>query len=805
VAFGGYRPAWETVDARVRVVLELGCGGVVSRREQGSLPAEVSSFVGRRRELAEVKKVLPAARLLTLTGTGGVGKTRLALRVAAQTQRAFADGVWLVELAALTDWTMLEQTVADAVGLRDRSARSPREVLVSHLRDKKLLLVLDNCEHLADQCAALAAELLTAAPGLRILATSRHSLHTPGEHIFEVPPLPLPDPDQATLRELVDNDAIRLFAERATAVAPDFAVSDRDRVTIARICRRLDGLPLAIELAAARRRMLSPTQILQRLDDRFQLLIAGSQAVLPRHQTLRAVIDWSYQLCSPPEQTLWARTSVFAGGFDLDAAEAVCAYDGIERERVIDLVAGLVDKSILISEEHATGARYRQLDTIAHYGRDKLRAAAAEAVLPRRHRDYYLGLAEGGKAGWFGPTQPAVFARTCCEHANLRLALEFCLSTPGESRTGLRLAAALYFYWRCCGFVAEGRHGLDRALALDAEPSRERATALWSNAHLAVLQGDPRAATAMAQQCRDWAQPRGEEDVLAYAISIQGEAAWFSGDFRRAQALLEDALARFEALGELNTTVVMVYVTLVGVAVFQGDLARAAALGRYALALCERHGEQRAWSYTHYALALAEWARGELARAEAHAWEGLRGVRAFNDTVGMALLVEVLAWIAGTAGEGEPAAVLLGAAQQLWPLVGGQPLCGCPQYLAAHEACEQQTRRTLGEAGFQAAFARGVDFDLDQAIAHALGESPQPAHTRPTATDDEPLTPLTRREQQVAALVAQGLSNKDIAARLVIAQRTAEGHVEHILAKLGFTTRTQLAAWVIEQRECRHP
>jgi non-specific serine/threonine protein kinase len=444
------------------------------------------------------------------------------------------------------------------------------------------------------------------------------------------------------------------------------------------------------------------------------------------------------------------------------------------------------------------------LDTIAQYGREKLRAAGEQSALSRRHRDYYRGVTERAAAEWFGPTQVEVSARTRCEHANLRLALEFCLSTPGESQSGLRLASTLYFYWVGCGFVAEGRHWLDRALDRDTEPSRARATALWSNAHLAILQGNPRAATAMAQQCQDWAQPRGEDNVLAYAVFILGSAAWSSGDVRRAQALLEDALARFEALGELNTTVVVVYVTLVEVAVSQGDLTRAVALGRHARALCERHGELGARAYTLHALAFAEWTRGESAQAGAHAREGLRIVRAFHDTFGTVLLVEVLAWIAGTAGEGERAAVLLGAARQIWSLVGGQPLLDSSQYLAVHEACVRQARRALGDGVFQAAFGRGADLDLDQAIAYALGDLTQPALAIP-ATGTQPLAPLTPREQQVAELVAQGLSNKDIATRLVIAQRTAEGHVERILAKLGFTTRTHLAAWVIDQRESRHP
>ena len=753
--------------------------------------------------MAQVKKVLLAARLVTLTGTGGVGKTRLALRVASQTQRAFTNGVFLVELAALRDRTLLHQTVADTVGVRDQSTRSPLEVLESHLRDKRLLLVLDNCEHLVHGCAGLAAKLLAAAPGLRILATSRHALRTRGEHLLRVPPLPLPDPDRTSPDKLVHNEAIRLFEQRAMAVAPDFVAGDRDRLMIARICHRLDGLPLAIELAAARTQVLSPEQIVHRLDDRFRLLTTGCRTALPRHQTLRAVIDWSYELCSPAEQALWAWASVFAGGFDQAAAEVVGA-DGIEPGRVVDLLDGLVDKSVLTRQRQAAGVRYRQLETIAHYGQEKLRMAGAQAVLRRRHRDYYLGLAERAEAEWFGPTQLEVSARVRCEHANLRVALEFCLNTPGESQTGLRLAAALYFYWFRCGFVSEGRHWLDLLLALDTEPTRPRATALWINSHLALLQGDRPAGVAMVQECRGWAQLRGDTRVLAYAIFIQGIVAWLGGDLLQAQALMEDALARFDALGELNSTVVLAQAMLAAVAISQRNLDRAIDLSRQACAIGERHGEQSTWAHALSLLALAEWRRGELAQASTHAKDSLRIMRVFDDTFGMVLLVERLAWIAGTASEGERAAVLLGVAQRLWPLLGGQPLLGSDQWIGPHETCERQARRAIGDVAFQAAFDRGAELDLDQAITYALDEPPQTAPATPAAPTDEPMVPLTRRERQVAQLVAQGLSNMDIAARLVIAQRTAEGHVEHILRKLGFTNRTQLAAWVIDQREDRN-
>ncbi|SMD24679.1 Predicted ATPase [Kibdelosporangium aridum] len=780
--------------------------GTRSKRHGGNLPAETTSFVDRRKEIAEAKRLLSASRLLTLTGVGGVGKTRLAVRVAAAVRRAFADGVWLVELAHVRDGALVVHTVAQALEIHNDGGREPLGLLVDVLRDRQVLLVLDNCEHLVHECATLVATVLHEATRLRILATSREVLRVPGEQVLPVGPLPVSEHNGTRPADAGSRDAVvALFAERAVAVMPTFAVGSENKEHVAGICRRLDGIPLAIELAAARLRVLSADQILARLDDRFALLTAGPRTVSARHQTLQATIDWSFRLCTPAEQALWARASVFAGSFGLLAAEEICVSQDLPAGSVVDLLAGLVDKSILIRDDHSTGTRYQFLDTLRQYGQRMLRQAGGLTWLRRRHADWYLHLAERGEREWFGPDQATWLQRLRLEHANLRLALEFCLATPERTQTALRLAAALHFYWHGCGFVAEGRHWLDRALAQDTEPSKARATALAINAHLAVLQGDASAATAMAQEAQDWAQSRGEQTVLAYLVFVQGAIARFSGDIPRAQALLKDALARFEALDELNSTVIVAYVTLVGATVVQSDLARAIALGQYARALCERHGEQWARAYTLYALSLAEWKQGELAQARTHARDGLRGMHTFNDTFGIVLLVERLAWIAGTAGEHERAAVLLGAASTIWPRVGGQPLFGSQHYLAAHEACEQQARRALGNHAYEIAFQRGTELSLDQATAYALGESPQPAPAAPSATNAEPLAPLTRRERQVAELVAQGLSNKDIATRLVISQRTAEGHVERILTKLGFTSRTQLAAWVTTQHESRNP
>jgi predicted ATPase len=454
--------------------------GAGSGRLVGNLPGEATSFVGRRRETAQAARLLRRGRLLTLTGVAGVGKTRLALRVAAHAREAFPDGVWLVELAALTEDTLLAQTVADVLGIQNRLDVPTVDTLVGYLADKQLLLVLDNCEHLLDACAVLASELLAsellaAAPGVRILATSRQALRAAGEYLLEVPPLPVLDLGQPmTTRALARGEAVRLFAERAALARPGFAVDAGNHAAIVRICQRLDGIPLAIELAALRVRAMPVTEILTGLDDYLRFLATGSRIAVPRVQTVRAAIDWSFALCSHDEQQLWARASVFAGGFDLDAAEAVCRGQSIAREDVFELVAALVDKSILTRASHDTPARYRMLETIRHYGQERLAASGQQTAVCARHRDHYRRQVTRAEQEWLGPNEQAWFTTSRREHPNLRAALEFCLTEPGEARAGLEITAALFHYW-----VRSGRHGGGPLLArpgTGAGPAAEPAT-----------------------------------------------------------------------------------------------------------------------------------------------------------------------------------------------------------------------------------------------------------------------------------------------------------------------------------------
>jgi non-specific serine/threonine protein kinase len=396
-----------------------------------NLPISLTSFIGREREIAEVTRLLAGppseSRLLTLTGAGGCGKTRLALRVAGEALGDFPDGVWLVELAALADPALVAGAVAMAVGVREVPGRALTESLVDHLRDRTLLLILDNCEHLVAAAAGLADVLLRSCPRLRVLATSREPLGSAGETIWRVPSLTLPPlsaADAPLLEPLTRYEAVRLFVERARAAVPAFAPSAENAPALVEICRRLDGIPLAIELAAARVRVFSAAQIAARLDDRFRLLTAGPRTALPRQQTLRATVDWSYDLLAEPERALLRRLSVFAGGWTFEAAEAVAAGDGIQTHAVLDLMAQLVDKSLVIAEEQRGAVRYRLLETIRAYARDRLLEAGEAERTRDRHLAYFLGLAEEAEPRLRGAEERVTLDRLEAEHANLQAALE---------------------------------------------------------------------------------------------------------------------------------------------------------------------------------------------------------------------------------------------------------------------------------------------------------------------------------------------------------------------------------------------
>jgi non-specific serine/threonine protein kinase len=769
----------------------------MSKRKVGNLPQDLSSFVGRRREVAETRRLLSTTRLLTLVGVGGVGKTRLALRVADEVQRAFPDGVWLVELAPVVNGEFVGRATAAALGLHDEFSRSPTDGLAEYLVDKQLLLVLDNCEHVVDAVADLVDTLLPVAPGIRVLATSRQLLRLDGEVVLSVPPLSVPVPNEYGSPS-PRSEAVTLFAERAAASVAEFAITKENSTQVARLCQRLDGIPLAIELAAVRLRTLSVQEILDRLDDRFRLLTAGGRHVLPRQRTLRALIDWSYELCTEQERLLWARLSVFAGGCDLPAAEYVCGVDGISPGEVLELVADLIDRSVLVGETQHGGARYRLLETVRQYGREALAATGEESALRRRHSDWFRGLAAQAEAEWFGPGQAEWNTRLQAELADLRAALDFCVGQPGEARVALEIAAALWSHRLAWSSIGEGRHWLGRALALDQEPSSARAKALWVDGWLCLLHGDGAAARPLLAECRAVARRIGDESALVHAGQISGLAALFAGDFAGAEVQLEQAVAWYRQAGEVGHSWVALF-QLAMAAVF-GDRPHASELAQECLAMTEEHKAQWSRSYGLWIVAVDELRRGDPKRAVAAVQESLRIKRLFNDELGMAQCIEVLAWATAGVGRPERAARLLGSANMVWRRIGSA-LGGLEHLGGPHARYTSTLTGQLGSTAYAATLAEGDQFSLTQALRYAL-EEPEPAESEPAApARRDGAGPLTSREWEVAELAAQGLSNKQIAGRLTISRRTADTHIEHILTKLGFASRTQIAAWVTEHRE----
>ena len=766
-------------------------------RVTGNLPAELTSFVGRRGELAEVRRLLAGSRLVTLTGVGGVGKTRLALWAADGLRRAFRDGVWLVRLDQLRDEALVAQAVAGALGLQDRAGYAPAAALADYLAGRQLLLVLDNCEHLVDAAAKLADLLLRAAPGLRVLATSRESLNITGETVLAVPPLQAPEAGRRlTVAELARFPAAGLFAERAAQVVPGFALTEANMAAVAGICRRLEGLPLAIELAAARLPVLSPEQIDARLGDRLGLLTRGSRTQPARQQTLRASIEWSYELCSPAERLLWARLSVFAGGCELDAAEGICADHRLAAADVLDLLAALAGKSILITA-HGKGVRYRLPETLREYGQERLQESGEYTALRRRHRDWHEQLARQVDTGWLSPQIADLTARLHREHANVQAAQDFCQAEPGESEAGLRIAMHvwLFYYW-IAGHVSEGRYRLGQALAQVGEPTVCRAQGLLLASFLAAVNGDRGAVQPLLEQGTSLVGQLNDPATRAFAAWVAGHVCLFAGDLPQATAYSENGLATLPAAAVRGRQRAHLLIILANAAGLAGDEERAVACHRELAALTEAGSEYiRRWysAYSLWALGAAAWRRGDLDRATGLQQQSLRLRR--NDRMGSTFCVEALAWIAASRHQYERAAVLLGAAAGLLRSMGTtldsyQPLAGYQR------DCERQARQALGEAAFQAAYHRGLDLPVADVLAYALQQPREKPPGKPPAPAVFDRAPLTPRELQVARLIAGGRSNKDIAAGLVISQRTAENHVEHILTKLGFTSRAQVAAWV---------
>ncbi|MEV0218682.1 BTAD domain-containing putative transcriptional regulator [Streptomyces sp. NPDC050704] len=684
----------------------------------GNLPAETTSFIGRERELAEAQRLLRLSRLVTLTGVGGVGKTRLALRTARRPASAFPDGVWLVDLAAVTDPALVERAVAESLGLRDQSTRSAADVVAGHLRHRHLLLVLDNCEHLVDAVAVLVLRLLRAAPELRVLATSRERLGVPGEHLLLVPCLTLRGGPDGTPCE-----AVRLLTDRAAACAVTLPTGERHGTSAAELCRRLDGIPLAIELAAVRLSSLTVEEVLERLEDRFRLLSGPLMAVASGpgpvaalaagryRQTLRGVIDWSHSLCTPGERLLWARLSVFVGGFDLRAAEAVCAGGGIAREDVLDLIDGLVHKSVVTVESavpagrHGGTTRYRLLETIRQYGTDRLRAEGSATGLRIRHSDYYQAFAARAADEWCGPDEVGWLMRLRRELPNLRSALDFCRVHPGRALTGAAIAADLT-RTRCWFFgstLGEARHWLESLSAsLDPALGEPKVLVTTMQAFIAVFQGDHPAARALLDECHATPASSKAAPVVyieaVYALLVSGDPACIAR-FARARE-------EFIAAGMTGDAHMATMFWALGASFLGAHVEARAACDTY-VAEAEASGAEWAQTWARWCAALTELLHGEPSRGLLPLCEVLVRQRAVDDNWGPAWSLEGLAWTLGALGHHDRAAVVLGAAYRYRQVTGAR-IDGLQPVAALHVRTRNLVQEHMAAEAYTDAWERGA-------------------------------------------------------------------------------------------------
>jgi predicted ATPase/DNA-binding CsgD family transcriptional regulator len=795
-------------------------GNATERQEQR--PSEANDFIGRTAELRRVQSLLRDNRLVTLVGPGGVGKTRVARRAADQASAGYRDGVWEVPLSALRDPELLPHTVASHLGLPEQSRGSQLDALLTHLRDRRLLLILDTCEHIIDAAAIFAEAIITEAPSVTVLVTSREPLDVTGESCYTLPALGLPDDDSPGRGA---TDAIELFALRAAAVVPGFELTDENRADVVRLCTRLDGIPLAIELAAVRLRALPLKDLADRLDKRIDrrlaLLTGGGEDGDRRHRTLRDAIGWSYDLCTPAERALWARLSVFAGSFGVDAVEEVCASGELSHGQIFDTIVRLVDKSVITRDAAASGedggqpTRYKMLDTIREFGADQLAASGTVAGVRNRFIARYLSMARYFDEHVVDDDQLDRLRELRGEHANLRAALEYTLdATESESsryRDGAELATALYGYWHMSALLREGKYWLDKVLDRFPDPwSPERGWALVVRGYLGAMQGEAAEAVRDATAGTEIGLKRGDRKLVARGYTYLTLALTIADRYDEAR----DAGARAEQpLQALNDRAGLriLDVHLAHVANLSGDLEGAL---RYARQVTSRFGETgessgqtaaqtasqtageaaeikerwaQGWAYAIAAMALF-WDPNRDEETTRTASKALLAKHELYDVMGMAYCLEIHGWLANRANHHRRAAWLLGAADPLWERAGGR-LGGTAALLQAHEEAMGKTRAALGGKRFDSMFAEAGRHPLDQMVAFAVSDADDPASDG--ARWRVP-GQLTFREAEIADLAARGMSNRSIAEHLFISKRTVDAHLDHIYAKLGISSRVEL-------------
>jgi predicted ATPase/DNA-binding CsgD family transcriptional regulator len=791
--------------------------------ETGNLPVALTSLVGRHQELRDLRALLQTARLLALIGTGGSGKTRLGLALATACRADFSGGAWWVDLAGVTGTDLIEGAVATALAIPQTPGQDTSAAVIRHLKSRAALVVFDNCEQIVAECARLIEHLLSSCPEVTIVATSREVLGVPGEHVFRVDGLRLPSADNDAA------DAVDLFLERARAITPGFIVGPGDRAAVARLCRQLDGLPLAIELAAARAGILGVAEISRRLRGDARILRNPSRMAPVRHQTLQATLDWSYRLLTSEEQALFRRLACFSGSFSLSAAEAITTDDQVKTEDVAGLVAALTDKSLVLVAGTDGEYRFRMLETIRQYGEQKLEDSGEGPRVRERHARYYLGVAERAHAGLEGREQERWLSLLEIEHDNLRAAMR------GTLPDSARLAALMWPFWYRRGYYHEARVWLERAAdAVLRQPvaASDMAAVLTGAGVLAFLQCDYVVAAERLTKARAVYEEEGDQVGLATTLQRLGSiareearyadarrlhseslaiwatigdatgvaasqdylgfTAWLSGDADRAADLCEKSVRAFRAAGLRQETAAALINQ--GVAVWMaGDAERGAALLEASLDIAMRLGYQEgiAWALNELAVIIAD---DDPATAVDMLAESLETHASLGDRWRIASVVEAIAELAASDDQ-VVAATLIGGTSALRQALGA-PLP--PAERQAYDRCVQSLRDRLGAHAFRRAWQRGEQLEMEELVsgalqaAHALRTRDQRAAAQPIGAEAAAYG-LTERELDVLRLLSQGLTNREIGRQLLISTGTAGVHVSNILRKLGVSSRVQAA------------